>query len=693
MSIRGFVFTLALAATTLSAAAQQPPAQPSPAFRLEVNYVEIDAIVTDEKGNFVRGLTKDDFELVEEGRPQSISAFTVVDVPIRKPDPPLFKGAPVEPDVASNDSDFNGRVIVLMLDDMLTDARRSVRVRNAAKQFVQRFVNDNDLVAVVHTSASASTGQNFTNNRQRLLASIDKFVGRRLQSAAQSRLDAFERQRAAAVQIDPRDATDPDALERASRSRAALERLTNASEFLANIRGRRKALLWFSEGLDGDVQNPTDSSMTIVRESMRDLVGAAQRAGVAFYAIDPRGVGAGMDDALMMGSPVNDPTGQLGMADMQGEVQRAQLTLRSISQQTGGFAVVGGQDLSEQFAKIIEENSSYYLLGYYPTEDKRDGKFRRVEVRVKRPGLRIRHRAGYAAPKGKAPQRAASSSEKSAPPELRAAIENPLPMAGLSMRVFAAPFAASGNKAAVAIAIEVDPSALRFQEGNGTFNEDLEFIVVPINASGKALDGTRDEAPLRLSARSHELIKAHGFRTVRRLDLPPGRYQLRVAGKSKNANLVGAVTYDLDVPDFSKAPLAMSGIALMTPSADRMPTPRPSQEFMDVLPMAVTAIRDFPRSDTLFVFADVYTRQAGTPHAVQITTTVTSDAGAVVFTGTDERRTEEIKAKTGGFGHSVKIPLSALAPGRYVLKIEARAQITNGTTVAREVEFTVTDKH
>src|SRR5687767_13796409 len=169
MSIRALI-TLAFATAALAGSAQQPPpfakategkpAQPSPTFRLEVNYVEIDAVVTDSKGQFVRGLTKDDFELVEEGRPQTITAFTVVDVPVRKPDPPLFRSTPVEPDVAANDSDFNGRVIVLLLDDMLTDARRSIRVRAAAKQFVQRFVNDNDLVAVVHSSASASTSQN-----------------------------------------------------------------------------------------------------------------------------------------------------------------------------------------------------------------------------------------------------------------------------------------------------------------------------------------------------------------------------------------------------------------------------------------------------------------------------------------------------------------------------------------------------
>jgi hypothetical protein len=394
----------------------------------------------------------------------------------------------------------------------------------------------------------------------------------------------------------------------------------------------------------------------------------------------------------MLGSPIEDETGRLGMADTLNEVRNTQLTLRSIASETGGFAVMSGMNLNDQYARIIEDNSAYYLLGYYPTDDKRDGKFRKVDVRVKRPGLQVRHRTGYAAPKGKAPQRTDTAANP-APPELRAAIENPMPIAGLPMRVFAAPFAGPGNKAAVVIAIEVDPSALRFQQqANGSYSEDLEFIVVPVNASGKAIDGGRDQLPLRLSQKTYDIIRTRGIRTVRRLDMPPGRYQLRVAGRATNANRVGALTYDLDVPDFTKAPLSMSGITLMSPSADSIPTAPPDKEFMDVLPTGVTAIRDFPRSDTLFVFADVYTRRAGTPHAVQIVTTVTSDSGAVVYSQSEERRTEEIKGKSGGFGHSTKIPLAPMTPGRYVLKVEAKALLTNGTSVARELEFMVTEE-
>ena len=148
--MRNTAIAIALVVGVAALAAQQPPARQAPTFRVEVNYVEIDATVIDAQGNFVRGLTKDDFELVEEGKPQTISAFTMVDLPIARADPPLFRGAVVEPDVRSNIGEFDGRVILIVLDDLQTDFRRTHHVRRAAAQFVRRFVGVNDLVAVVN---------------------------------------------------------------------------------------------------------------------------------------------------------------------------------------------------------------------------------------------------------------------------------------------------------------------------------------------------------------------------------------------------------------------------------------------------------------------------------------------------------------------------------------------------------------
>jgi VWFA-related protein len=670
--------------------AQQPGPQQQPGvtFRVEVNFVEIDAVVTDAQGNFVRDLTRDDFELTEEGQPQSIAAFTRVDLPVRKADPPLSRATPIEPDVRTNVEDFNGRVILIVLDDLHTDFRRSARVKAAAAQFVRRFVGANDLVAVLHTGSGARSGQEFTSSPARLLAAIDRFSGQKIPSATVARIDDFYVQRNMNSNRGARDTMDA---ERAHKARATLSTLRAVSDFLGNIRGRRKAVVWFGEGIDYDIENVFEAgSATTIQDEMRDVIAAATRAGVSFYGVDARGVGAGLDEVIDLASvPIDDPSGRLGPGGLLDEVRRAQDFLRTMSAETGGFAVVNQNDLNGAFGRIIQENSSYYLLGYYPKNDRRDGKFRRVAVRVKRPGLEVRSRSGYNAPKGKAAGTTSVAAKTEASPEVRAALDSPVPVSGLGLRVFAAPFAGPSKKSSVAVVLEFDPSAFSFVQKDGEYSEDLEVVILPVDAAGKAQTGTRDVAPLRLSQRAYDAVRTSGFRMSRRFDLSAGRYQLHIAARATNSRRVGAITYDLDVPDFTKPPIAMSGLALMSASGSHVPTPPPDKAFLEILPEVPTAARAFSAADTLMVFTDVYDNRLTTPHRVAIATTITGDEGRVVFNSADERRSEEIQAKSGGFTHTIKIPLAGIAPGRYVLRVEARMMLSQGDVVSRELEFRV----
>ena len=159
-----------IVAIALDPAARQASPQPpqAPTFRVAVDYVELDAVVTDRDGKFVRDLAKEDFEVLEDGKPQNVTAFTLVDLPVRRPAPLVAQGTVVEPDVRTNAGVFNGRVMVLVLDDLLVDAKRSLKVRTLAKEFITKHVSDNDLVAVLNTGR-ASASQNFTNNRALLL--------------------------------------------------------------------------------------------------------------------------------------------------------------------------------------------------------------------------------------------------------------------------------------------------------------------------------------------------------------------------------------------------------------------------------------------------------------------------------------------------------------------------------------------
>src|SRR5262249_1730958 len=146
-----------------------PPQQPSITFKSEVNYVEVDARVTDAQGSFVRDLTQADFRLVEDGQAQALTAFSMVDIPVTRPDPPLFARTAIPPDVVTNRTPFDGRVFVLVMDDLHTQFSDTSRARAAARQFVERYVGANDLVAVVNTSGVGKSMQDFTTNHPLVL--------------------------------------------------------------------------------------------------------------------------------------------------------------------------------------------------------------------------------------------------------------------------------------------------------------------------------------------------------------------------------------------------------------------------------------------------------------------------------------------------------------------------------------------
>ena len=165
----------------------------TPTFKAEIEYVEVDVVVTDGKGKSVRDLTRDDFQVFEDGRRQNISNFTFVNIPTEQPDRPLFQPDALEPDTASNERPFSGRLYVVVLDDINIAFLRSQLVKNAAKQFIQRNLGANDLMAIVSTGGGSDSSQEFTSNKRLLLNAADRFMGQKLQSTALARNDEYMR--------------------------------------------------------------------------------------------------------------------------------------------------------------------------------------------------------------------------------------------------------------------------------------------------------------------------------------------------------------------------------------------------------------------------------------------------------------------------------------------------------------------
>ena len=580
----------------------------------------------------------------------------------------------------TNERPFDGRVYVMVIDDLHTLFGRSNRVKVAAKQFIQNNLGANDLMAVVHTAGPTDANQEFTGNKRLLINAVDRVVGQKVQSATLSRTDEYYRTRDMRQAGDPLN--DPDDAERGFKARSTLESLRSVADWFSSVHGRRKAILFVSEGIDYDINDVfNNGAASTIIDDTRDLIASATKANVAIYGIDPRGLTDLGDESITVQAYPDDTSLGVGTSSLQNEIRLSQDSLRTISEQTGGFAVVNRNQFNTAYDRIVQDNSSYYVLAYYPPSDK-PGKFHKIDVRVTRPGVSVRARRGYALPKVKAASKPAKPSAVSA--DVQDALDSPLPVSGLTMHVFAAPFKGTAPNASVLLGVEMLGRDLK-----PAANDKLELSYVAIDAQGKVRGGNTDAITLNLKPETKARVEQTGIRLLNRVDLPAGRYQVRFAAHDTNGGSIGSVLYDLDVPDFSKGPLSMSGIVLTSMSASSQPTARPDEQLRDVLPGPPIALRAFPQNDVVALFAEVYDTDGNKPHKVDIASTVTSDTGQVLFKTNEERESSDLGGKSGGYGYTTKIPMKDLPPGSYVLKVEATSRLGAGATTKREVRFSV----
>ncbi|HEV8398017.1 MAG TPA: VWA domain-containing protein [Vicinamibacterales bacterium] len=667
--------------------AQQAPAPAAPQdaappviFRVEVDYVEADVLVTDAQNNPVNDLKAEEFEVLEDGKPQKVTSFSRVDIPIERAERPLFATAPVEQDVQTNDH-TEGRIYLIVLDDLHTEFTRTPRVKAAMRRFFERSFGTNDLAAIVFTGRSNGS-QDFTNNPRLLMAAVDKFIGRKLPSATINKIEG------ARVDPDTRQMVvgdDKDMMERSFNARNAMGTVRKLAEFMANVRGRRKALLLVGEGVDYDIHEAVGlagSTASAVLLDTHDAIASATRGNVSIYAIDPRGLSTGSEDLITQSSTF--PEQGAGLQSMSRELTLSQDSLRVLAANTGGFAAVNRNDFNTAFDRIVQENSQYYLLGYYSTNSRRDGRYRKIQVRVTRPGLRVaRARNGYYEARGRRPADAAPGATN---PALSAAIASPLPVAGMPVKVFAGAFKGEAPNAAVAVVLELDASKLDFVEANGTFNESLEIANAATNSTGKVFPGERNTAKLALKPDTYKSAREHGFRLLTQMNLPPGKYQLRLAAANATGK-AGSVLYDLEIPDFYKASFAMSGVAITSVAASLTPTVRAKNPLGDFLPGPPVATREFMAGDTLMFFAEFYENGANNKHKVDLKAELRADDGRVVLTASEERESSEVKG--GGYGFAGRLPLSELTPGLYVLHIEGKSRVGDNNAASRDIQVRI----
>jgi VWFA-related protein len=659
------LLALAASAPILHGQNQQPAPPSQPTFRVRVDAVEIDASVTDARGNPVTTLTADDFEILEDKKPQTITSFTLVNVPLQRIERPLFGGQPIEPDVVTN-QDGEGRLYVFVLDEVAPE--QALRTRRFLRRFIEQYFGANDVAAVSFLGrAKAANAQGLTSNARMLLESIDSFTGGfpgdapRLPDDPASGLSTGQLSK-------PLD-------EAALRTRDTMASLRAIAEVVAAIKGRRKMLLLVSDNLPVNMQRVIDyrgGTLSLAEDDAHRAITAATRSNVTIYSIDPRGLTA--DGGL--GESESAPVANGADIDHR-------MNMAALARVTGGFALTNTNSFDQAFTRIVRENSSYYVLGYSSTNDRRDGRYRRLEVRVKRPGLQVRARGGYLGPMGR--ERVPVEPPQRTPlnPSVTNAVRSPVATSGIPLRVFAAPYKSVQGEASIALAVELDGRALTLVERNGLMVGGVELSYLAIDGQNKIRPGEFHIGELALKPDAYDRVRQSGVRLLSEMHLPRGRFQIRVAVGDRSGKS-GSVVYDLDVPDFARAPLSMSGVSLTSKALSDVTTMRPKEPLRGLLPGPITASREFPRGDVLTIFAEVYESASKAAHTIDMLAELRTENGRTFGRVNEQRRSTELQGKSGGYGLTAALPLN-VDPGRYVIHVEGRSSAGDRPTVSREI--------
>jgi VWFA-related protein len=612
--------------------ATQQPQQPRPAFKASVTLVEVDVVVIDKSGQPVRNLRAEDFELAEDGKPVSIAAFSAVNAPPAPREPSLPPPNRSGSSFASNEAAQDGRLILIVLDDVLTSftAGRMLFVKSVARRTVERL-GPSDLAGIVTTSGRLGGQAEFTADKARLLEAIDRF-------------------RPQGEVVLPAIADGPPTLPSGNvssdrfteRVRSAMTGLTVATRTFGSIQHRRKGVLLISQGfpatLEEIIRNPGAS---LAHEAMRDFFLTAQRSNVAVYTVDPCGLESGS-----------------------GCTRDSRRNLQSIAELTGGFAVVNANEPEEYIDRILAENGSYYLLGYYSPAAPNDGKHHTIRVRTRVPDVEVRAREGYDAP--------AKASSASSPAPLDALNAAPLQTHGLTMRVVAIPAPlATSPSATVIVGIEV-PSDVAMRAGR------TEFAIVAIDEEGK----TRARAKFTTNFAAAAGTALAWTRTGSRIDVAPGRYHIRVAALGADASR-GSVFTEVTVPKFD-AELSVGGLSLGAPST--VPVTE-SDRLRGVLALVPLATSEIPSGIALAAQLPIRVSARAAANPLTITSTlVRADGTRQPLDGGNAAARDY--AAVAGRVYRVSLP-QPLEAGRYRLVIETTM---SRTKIAREVDFSIASR-
>ena len=730
--------------------AQTKPQQKPPdddTLRIETELVQLEITVTDKQGKLIKDLKQSDFELKADGKPQEIGYFSVGTsvTPARWITSETATKNKENNSVAPPPETRAGRYIVLAIDDLHLSFSSLTYTRKALVKFVDQQMAGGDQVALITTSGQLGMFQQFTADRDILKRAIERLSLRERKVFTSSsdvpRITPYQ-----AELID--DNRDPDALtvavneimaqqpgttrqsatqqaqmkarsivaENTSITKATLGTLEMIIRSLRELPGR-KSLIMMSDGflLGGSNQGEMDG--------LRRITDAATRSGLVIYAIDARGLVAmpGSMDASQPGFGFEIPPGARQRIESS-SIEAERDGLNALSRDTGGFPIFNNNDLSLGLQKITEDTETYYLLGFEPLVSYRDGRFRKLEVKVRNHSdYKVRSSKGYFAPDDKAiakaaekevkeeakleqerlknPEKAAKKETAVAVGRMNEALSSLFPLGGIPIEM-STDFIDSGKgESYLALVGHVDISKIRFEKVADRFQATVELVGLIFDEKGKSVDSFSQNIGLNLRQITYEKMLKSGLLFNRRVKLAPGFYQIRVAAVKDKPRQQGSAASWVEISDLSKKQLALSSIFIASekenlftsePTANQNQTERKIEDAEAVVSKPTQISRHLKRGSNVDFTVFAYNGKQDSKGELDLVIQSQIMAGSkVIFASPLSKMSVTAENKTESFvPYAARLSLDKFPPGNYELRVVVIDR-TVKTSAKRSISFII----
>jgi VWFA-related protein len=640
--------------------------------RVESELVLVNVTVKDKSGNIITNLKPENFTILEDNKPERVISFDIENIdaianqdvaqshPLANPAPASQPSAAAPP--ASNTDRFKDRrLIVLFFDLSAMQPDEIDRAITSAEHYVDVQMAPADLVSIVSLGSSLLVNQDFTSDHD--------LLKKQLQAFSTGSGQGFEEGTTGTTEGTP-DTGQPFTADNTEynifNTDRRLEALRSVAEKLSRVQ-QKKSLIYFSSGMDRTgIENQSE---------LRAAVNAAIRSNLAIYTMDLRGLqaivaGGEAQNASMRGT---SPYSGQSMINALNSNFTTQETLVTLASDTGGKAFLDSNDFSQIFKGVQQDTSTYYLLGYHSSNPARDGRYRRITVKVNVPGVKVDYRRGYYAP---ADYQHSTKEDKEL--QLQEQLASGLPATDLPLYMSTAYFRIDPKKYYVEVSLVVPGSEIPFTRASDRDKANLDVIGMVLDPEQHPLTHIRDTVKLAVDTSSEVRKKNVQYNTG--LDLTPGKYHLKFVVRENQTGRMGSFETDLIVPDLKSEPLKMSSIvvASQTQTAKKGTPGNPLVRDGEEIIPNVTHV--FSSTQHLKLYYEIYDPGRENTAQASGTALATSDihlqSNVAFFRGKSkvfESSLVEVTAlnardrKAGVF--QLDLPLSSLTPGFYTAQV------------------------